>query len=270
MRRTRSVVYAVVQSDEGGTSGIDNAKSKAGGVFRSEDGGETWTRMSPLNPRPFYFSQIRVDPQNDQRVYVLGFMLHVSDDGGRTFREDLFKNVHADCHALAIVPPPAALVADAERAAAEALKKAEPGAPPPPPVFSRHLVLGTDGGVYQSFDAGGDWDHLDRIAAGQYYRINVDDSVPYRICGGLQDNTNWLGPSGPIHQGGDPQRRLDRDRRRRRLLLRLRPVRPRRPLRRVPGGLPPPLQHPDRRAQGPAPRADRGPARASASTGTRR
>ena len=196
------IVYAVVQSDEGGTSGIDDAKSKKGGVFRSEDGGETWTRMSPLNPRAFYFSQVRIDPQDDRRIYVLGFMLHVSDDRGKTFREDLSKNVHADCHALVIVPPPAALVADAERAAAEALKKAEPGAPPSPPVFSRHLVLGTDGGVYQSFDAAATWAHLDRIAAGQYYRVNVDDSVPYRICGGLQDNTNWLGPSQTNSQEG--------------------------------------------------------------------
>jgi photosystem II stability/assembly factor-like uncharacterized protein len=196
------IVYAVVQSDEGGTSGIDNAKSKAGGIFRSEDGGESWTRVNPLNPRAFYFSQVRIDPQDDRRIYVLGFMLHVSDDGGRTFREDLFKNVHADCHALAIVPPAPALVADAERAAAEARAKAEPGAPPPAPLFSRQLVLGTDGGAYQSFDAGASWAHLDRVAAAQYYRISVDDSAPYRICGGLQDNTNWVGPSQTNSQEG--------------------------------------------------------------------
>ncbi|MCU0253611.1 MAG: glycoside hydrolase, partial [Acidobacteria bacterium] len=165
------IVYAVVQSDEGGTSGIDDAKSKAGGVFRSEDGGESWTRVNRLNPRAFYFSQIRIDPQDDRRIYVLGFMLHVSDDGGKTFREDLFKNVHADCHALVIVPPAPALVADAERAAAEARAKAEPGAAPPAPLFSRHLILGTDGGAYQSFDAGASWAHLDRVAAAQYYRI---------------------------------------------------------------------------------------------------
>lgn len=61
-RKNPKIVYAVVQSDSRGTSNIDDVKSKAGGVFRSDDGGETWMRMNPLDPRPFYFSQIRVDP----------------------------------------------------------------------------------------------------------------------------------------------------------------------------------------------------------------
>ncbi len=160
------ILYAVVQSDEGGTSSIDEIRSKRGGVFRSEDGGETWTRMNPLDPRPFYFSQIRVDPENDQRVYVLGFALHVSEDGGRSFREDLFEKVHPDCHALAI----------------------DPRSP-------KRLILGNDGGAYQSFDGAKTWEHLSRMAAGEFYRITLDMSVPYRICGGLQDNQNWVGPS---------------------------------------------------------------------------
>lgn len=160
------IVYAIVQSAEGGTSNIDEVRSKAGGVFRSDDGGETWTRVNALNPRPFYFSQIRVDPENDQRIYVLGFMLHVSEDGGKSFREDRFKNVHSDCHAFAFDPR------NPER-----------------------VLLGTDGGMYQSFDRGAKWIHLDSMALGEYYRIAVDTSTPYRICGGLQDNVNWLGPS---------------------------------------------------------------------------
>jgi photosystem II stability/assembly factor-like uncharacterized protein len=165
-RKNPKVVYAVVQSDAGGTTDIDSPESRAGGVFRSDDGGETWTRMNALDPRPFYFSQIRVDPQNDQRVYVLGFMLHVSDDGGRTFREDLFKNVHPDNHELVIDPR-----------------------------NPKRLLLGTDGGAYQSFTQGAGWQSLNRMAAGEFYRINVDLSTPYRICGGLQDNVNWVGPS---------------------------------------------------------------------------
>jgi photosystem II stability/assembly factor-like uncharacterized protein len=165
-RKSPRTVYAIVQSHEGGSNDSDGVRSRRGGVFRSEDAGETWTRTSPLNPRPFYFSQIRVDPENDQRVYVLGFALHVSEDGGRTFREDRFEKVHPDNHALAI----------------------DPRSP-------RRLVLGTDGGVYQSFTGGEAWEHLSRMAAGEYYRIAVDDSVPYRVCGGLQDNQTWVGPS---------------------------------------------------------------------------
>ncbi|HXY32018.1 MAG TPA: hypothetical protein VEI06_15020 [Gemmatimonadaceae bacterium] len=159
-------VYAVIQSDAEGNSNIDDITSKTGGVFRSDDAGETWTRMSKLDPRPFYFSQIRVDPENDKLVYVLGFMLHVSEDGGKTWREDRFKYVHADNHALVI---------DARNTA--------------------HLVLGTDGGIYQSFDRAQTWDHLTRVAAGEFFRVNVDMGTPYRICGGLQDNENWVGPS---------------------------------------------------------------------------
>lgn len=171
-RKNPRIVVAVVQSDEGGTVGWD-VRVRSGGVYRSEDAGATWSRTSPLNPRPFYFSQIRIDPEDPRRVYLLGYLVHVSDDGGKTFREDAFKNVHADCHDLVI----------------------DPSNP-------KHLLLGTDGGPYQSFDAGGRWQHLATVAAGEFYRINVDDSQPYRICGGLQDNLNWVGPSRTFTKDG--------------------------------------------------------------------
>src|SRR6266403_1993866 len=182
------VVMAVVQSYEGGSSSITDLRSKSGGVFRSENGGESWTRVSAIDPRPFYFSQIRIDPANDQRVYLLQFALMVSDDGGRNFREDLSEKVHPDCHAFAIqpgtAPPP------------KPPKPEDKGKPPKPPVCQR-LLLGTDGGVYQSFAAGKGWEHLNRIPAGEFYRLTLDDTKPYfRIAGGLQDNENWVGPSG--------------------------------------------------------------------------
>src|SRR5437773_120413 len=182
------VVMAVVQSYEGGFGSLVDLRSKTGGVFRSEDGGEKWTRMSAMDPRPFYFSQIRLDPANDQRVYLLSFALLVSDDGGKNFREDLTEKVHPDCHALAIqpgtVPPP------------KPPKPEDKNKPPKPPVCQR-LLLGTDGGVYQSFASGKNWDHLNKIPAGEFYRISLDDTKPYfRIAGGLQDNENWVGPSG--------------------------------------------------------------------------
>ncbi len=163
-RKDPKVVYAVLQSFEGGTSSLEDVHSKMGGVFRSTDAGDHWTRLSPLDPRPFYFSQIEVDPANEKRVYVLGFMLHVSDDSGRTYQENHFKDVHADCHALAIDP--------------------------------RHparILLGTDGGIYQSFNGGSSWVYLNKFAGGEYYRITADMSTPYRLAGGLQDNLNWLG-----------------------------------------------------------------------------
>ncbi len=165
-KKNPKIVYAVVQSDEGGTVNIGDVRSKAGGVFLSTDAGERWTRVNPLNPRPFYFSQIRVDPTDSSHVYVLGFMLHVSLDGGKTFREDYFKNVHSDCHALVFDPK-----------------------------NQKRIILGTDGGVYISYAGGKGWNHLNNFAAGEFYRIAVDTSMPYRIAGGLQDNLNWVGPS---------------------------------------------------------------------------
>jgi photosystem II stability/assembly factor-like uncharacterized protein len=181
------VVMAVVQSYEGGIGSLDDLRSKSGGVFRSENGGETWTRMSTMNPRPFYFSQIRIDPANNHRVYLLGFALFVSDDGGKNFREDLTEKTHPDDHAFAIqpgtVPPP------------KPPKPEDKGKPPKPQVCQR-VLLGTDGGVYQSFAGGKNWDHLNKIPSGEFYRISLDDTQPYfRIAGGLQDNENWVGPS---------------------------------------------------------------------------
>ena len=190
-------VMAIVQSDEGGTSNISDLHSKRGGVFRSEDGGEKWTRMSDIDPRPFYFSQIRIDPANDQRVYVLGMALLASDDGGKNFREDLSEKVHPDCHALAIQPgtTPAPKASKAEDKNKFATANPSSGGPPKPPVCER-LILGTDGGVYQSYAAGKGWEHLNRFPGGEFYRITLDDSQPfYRIAGGLQDNESFVGPS---------------------------------------------------------------------------
>jgi photosystem II stability/assembly factor-like uncharacterized protein len=164
--RDPHIIFAVVQSDAGGTGGLNEAESKEGGVFRSGDAGEHWTRVSKLDPRPFYFSQIRVDPADSLRVYLLGFILIVSDDGGTTWREDLGKHLHPDNHALAVDP------SDHE-----------------------HILIGNDGGFYQSFNEGHAWDHLSKFGVGEFYRVNVDHSTPFRICGGLQDNNSWVVPS---------------------------------------------------------------------------
>ncbi len=191
------IVIAVVQSNEGGAGDFTDIHSKAGGVFRSEDGGEKWARVSDYDPRPFYFSQIRIDPANDQRVYLLGFALLVSDDGGHSFREDFSEKLHPDQHALAIQP-----------GSAPAPKPPKPedknsGKGGQKPGVCERVIIGNDGGVYQTYSAGKTWEHLARIAAGEFYRIAMDDTRPYyRVAGGLQDNCNWIGPSGVASKEG--------------------------------------------------------------------
>ena len=168
-----NVVYAIVQTVSSVTRRPNfNAppvqrqrNMEDGGVFRSEDRGESWTWVNPINPRPFYYSQIRVDPQDDMRVYVLGGSVAVSEDGGKNFENQQI-NVHVDHHALWINPQ------DPE-----------------------HLVLGNDGGIYFSFDRGRSWDFLNQMALGQFYAIDVDMRKPYYIYGGVQDYCSWGGPS---------------------------------------------------------------------------
>ena len=148
-----------------------------GGVYKSTDGGESWMRINSLNPRPMYFSQVRVDPSNDQRVYVLGVSLYRSSDGGKTFRPDGGRGVHADQHALWINPRD-----------------------------GRHLLVGSDGGTYVTYDRMENWDHLNHAAIAQFYHVAVDARRPYQVYGGLQDNGSWGGPSqglrgvGPINE----------------------------------------------------------------------
>lgn len=155
--RDGNLLYALVE----GTSPQD------GGLFRSTDRGESWERMSGMNPRPMYFSLVRIDPNNPERIYVGGVIMQVSDDGGRTWWEqDGYWSIHVDNHGLWIDP------ADSD-----------------------HLVLGNDGGVASSWDGARSWQHHNNLAVGQFYEIGVDMRDPYFVCGGLQDNSSWCGPS---------------------------------------------------------------------------
>jgi photosystem II stability/assembly factor-like uncharacterized protein len=163
--KTKTLI-ATVQSDDGGTVSIRDDRSKGGGVFRSEDGGETWTRLSQRTPRAFYFSTIKFDPKDDQRIYQLGWYVEVSEDGGRTFRTGMGMKMHVDMHAFLIDPD------DTDA-----------------------LINGSDGGVYVSYDRGKTWSFLNTMAVGQFYNVAVDNSDPYRVMGGLQDNGTWIGPS---------------------------------------------------------------------------
>jgi photosystem II stability/assembly factor-like uncharacterized protein len=169
------ILYAAVESDFGGTGRepFDN-RSPSGGLFRSEDAGESWTRLSDLNFRPFYFSRVAVDPEDGKRVYLPGWDLAISDDGGKTFRRSGSPAVHVDFHAIVVNP-------------------ADPA----------QILVGNDGGIYVSHDRAGNWDYLNNVPAGQFYRIAADDSEPYRIAGGLQDNGSWIGPSETIYETED-------------------------------------------------------------------
>jgi photosystem II stability/assembly factor-like uncharacterized protein len=156
-----NVVYALVEH------------KTAGGVYRSDDRGATWTRQSGFDPRPSYYSQIRIDPRNPDKVWVLGSFA-VSIDGGKTFRsEHTSDRIHTDHHALWIDPD-----------------------------NPDHLLLGNDGGLYFSYDGSRNWDFIDNLPIGQYYDIDVDTRDPYWIYGGTQDNGTWAIPSRTSSQLG--------------------------------------------------------------------
>ena len=157
-------VYAMIQVDEGVT---DAEQGRYGGVFRSTDDGTSWTQVNDLQAVPhYYYDAIVADPTNADHVYVLFSPMLESKDGGKTFARDSLHLVHVDNHALWIDP------ADAH-----------------------HMLLGNDGGVYLTRDGGKAWAHM-VLPIGQFYTVIVDSSVtPYRICGGLQDNGVWCGPS---------------------------------------------------------------------------
>jgi photosystem II stability/assembly factor-like uncharacterized protein len=145
-----------------------------GGIYKSTDGGDSWTRVNSLNERPFYFSVVRADPNDEKTIYALGVSLWRSTDGGETFSaEGVNKGVHADYHDLWINPKD-----------------------------SRHVLAGTDGGLYVTYDRCANWEFLDHLALGQFYHICVDTRRPYRVYGGLQDNGSWGGPSMTLRPSG--------------------------------------------------------------------
>jgi photosystem II stability/assembly factor-like uncharacterized protein len=155
--RDSRIIYARVES-------VDNS-----GIFRSMDRGETWEKRSSVDPRPSYFCQILVDPNNFLRIWLPGGGLAHSDDGGKTFLPDPDKQglqtIHADFHAVWIDPDD-----------------------------SNYMISGSDGGVYISHDAGEKWDFVNTIPVGQVYAVATDTETPYHICGGFQDNGSWCGP----------------------------------------------------------------------------
>lgn len=139
-------------------------------VYRSNDGGKTWTKTHSdylddiYFSYGYYFAQIQVNPKNKEHIYISGVPILKSKDGGKTFTSINGKNVHADHHALWINPN-----------------------------NPKHLINGNDGGVNISYDDGDNWIKANQPSVGQFYAINIDHNKPYNVYGGLQDNGVWVG-----------------------------------------------------------------------------
>ena len=150
-------------------------ENRKGVLYDSVDLGDHWKMVSnnhQLAARGFYFSELMVAPNDESRVYFLSFNIMVSDDGGKTARVTS-QRVHVDHHALWIDPE------DPNR-----------------------MINGNDGGVYVSSDGARTWRYLDNLPIEQFYMVAQDDSEPYNLCGGLQDNNGWCGPSNSLSRGG--------------------------------------------------------------------
>lgn len=143
------------------------AAGRKGGIYRSSDNGVTWEKRSDYNQGSMYYGDIFPDPVNPQRVYVPDVYPQVSDDGGKTLRPFAQRNVHVDHHILWVDPS-----------------------------NTDHMLIGNDGGLYRSMDAGVTWVFFENLPLTQFYDIDVDDAQPfYNVYGGTQDNYSLGGPS---------------------------------------------------------------------------
>jgi hypothetical protein len=140
-------------------------QERVGGIYRSEDKGETWSYQGDWNPRPMYASQPMVDPNDDQRLYMLNAYSY-SDDGGKTFTVPRDHNTHGDDRYVWVNPHD-----------------------------SRHVMKADDGGLGISYDRGDHFLFLTHLPVSQWYRVAVDMAHPYNVYGGLQDNGSWAGPN---------------------------------------------------------------------------
>lgn len=152
-----NTVYATIESTR-----------KAGGFFRSTDGGASWERtIKTVSSSPQYYQELFVDPKDADRVYAVDTEMQVSEDGGTTWNDLGEEYKHVDNHVIWIDPED-----------------------------TRHLYVGCDGGLYESFDRGKSWRHTPNLSITQFYRVAVDNSEPfYNVYGGTQDNFSLGGPS---------------------------------------------------------------------------
>jgi len=151
-----NVIYATIEAGD-----------RRGGIFRSTDRGGSWERRNEFDTTAMYYAQIFADPKEVDRIYVMSVFVMVSDDAGRTLRRLGEKSKHVDNHVIWI----------------------DPG-------DTRHYLVGCDGGVYESFDRGANWDFKSNMPVGQFYDVTTDNSAPfYNVYGGMQDNYSVGGPA---------------------------------------------------------------------------
>ena len=156
-----NIIYALIES-------------KKNALFKSEDGGFKWKKINDKNDignRPFYYSDIAVDPQNENRVFSVFTYVNVSQDGGKNFSQlmpayGVDNGVHPDHHAWWIHPQDGSFMID-----------------------------GNDGGLNITRDGGKTWRFIGNIPVAQFYHISVDNEFPYNVYGGMQDNGSWRGPA---------------------------------------------------------------------------
>ena len=158
------VIYAIIEAEGDG-----------GGFFRSNDRGATWERRDKYScPSAQYYNRIFADPRDVDKIYSMDVVSKVSEDGGKTWRAVGNKNRHVDDHALWIDPSD-----------------------------TRHLLIGGDGGVYETFDGGEYWLFKCNLPVTQFYRVSLDNALPfYNVYGGTQDNNSMGGPSRTISSDG--------------------------------------------------------------------
>ena len=151
-----NVIYATIEAADG-----------KGGIFRSNDKGATWERRNEFDESAMYYGQVIADPKNVDRIFVMNVYLRESLDGGKTLHKVPESNHHGDNHAIWIDPD-----------------------------NTKHWLLGSDGGMAETYDDAHSWQFKENLPTVQFYDVAVDNALPfYNVCGGTQDNFSWCGPS---------------------------------------------------------------------------
>lgn len=179
-----NVVYALIdnhesarQADEGERDSYGRLRAnviKGAEVFRSDDRGDSWNKVSEsdrtmerlFSTYGWVFGQIRVDPSDENNVFIMGVPLLRSKNGGKKFDRVNFPELHGDHHAMWINPN-----------------------------NSKHIINGNDGGINLSYDGGETWKNVENLPVVQFYNVVVDNAKPFRVYGSIQDNNSWRGPS---------------------------------------------------------------------------